>query len=1415
MKLNVSYPATGCQKLFEVVDEHKLRIFYEKRMGAEVEADLLGDEWKGYVLRVAGGNDKQGFPMKQGVLTNSRVRLLMSKGHSCYRPRRTGERKRKSVRGCIVDANLSVLALEIPGLTDGNVPRRLGPKRASKIRKLFNLSKEDDVRRYVVKRVLPPKEGKENAKPRSKTSYPRSAAAPTPQTGSEEEAPGSSPRRTPTQALGFDARIKELGQECSTKLNVSYPATGCQKLFEVVDEHKLRIFYEKRMGAEVEADLLGDEWKGYVLRVAGGNDKQGFPMKQGVLTNSRVRLLMSKGHSCYRPRRTGERKRKSVRGCIVDANLSEIPGLTDGNVPRRLGPKRASKIRKLFNLSKEDDVRRYVVKRVLPPKEGKENAKPRSKVRRQEELRRRRSASMRESKSSDKSAPQKSPDLEQLYQNVTGTIMNKNTIEEFKNTDKAALLNSDLKKFHYYYWFAYPAPSQPTVYLKEPSSSITTHFNNKQLENLAQAYKSFDLLQKNFFIILKENDDIALRTLAEVLDPKLPVQNELCVDLSNAYFVFADPSNTSNPGWPMRLFLAALLEHCPFLTKNDIKVIGLRCHVNGAVDRSLVFTVTAPENVQATESAGWVGWERNDRGNFGPKLANMSASMDPIKLEHKTDEMASGARYRRGGDENHQAWGFRHITFVDNGKVSYSNPTRQVLYTHADCAEGRPKAQAAADNLRLILPTVKSEGFALHIPMPGHPVGESLRPEAEAGVARLRELIASHDASLKDRTLDQQCTVTRPGVAAIAGALAVEILDTQNIPADLQGVLGPIPHSIRGFLHSYQSVAPTCAKFKQCIACSDTVIDKYRKEGVEFVFKVLNSGSYLEEVTGLSELQLTAEMTDCRKGFTKCKKKTKCLKVVRSPDLEQLYQNVTGTIMNKNTIEEFKNTDKAALLNSVGEAMWTNIKTKIWITKPSVLSNFIVISFADLKKFHYYYWFAYPAPSQPTVYLKEPSSSITTHFNNKQLENLAQAYKSFDLLQKNFFIILKENDDIALKTLAEVLDPKLPVQNELCVDLSNAYFVFADPSNTSNPGWPMRLFLAALLEHCPFLTKNDIKVIGLRCHVNGAVDRSLVFTVTAPEAWGFRHITFVDNGKVSYSNPTRQVLYTHADCAEGRPKAQAAADNLRLILPTVKSEGFALHIPMPGHPVGESLRPEAEAGVARLRELIASHDAVFLLLDTREARWLPTLIAAHYGKIVINAALGFDSYLVMRHGAPSAAAAPNAPATANAYLPGAALGCYFCNDVTAPGNSLKDRTLDQQCTVTRPGVAAIAGALAVEILVGLLQHPLRIHAPALCNLSEDTQNIPADLQGVLGPIPHSIRGFLHSYQSVAPTCAKFKQCIACSDTVIDKYRKEGVEFVQGAQQWQLLGGSYCLSELQLTAEMTDILTFSDEDDDED
>lgn len=59
-------------------------------------------------------------------MAKGRVRLLLAKGMTNYRPRRTGEKKRKSVRGCIIGNDISVLSLviikkgtkEIEGLTD-------------------------------------------------------------------------------------------------------------------------------------------------------------------------------------------------------------------------------------------------------------------------------------------------------------------------------------------------------------------------------------------------------------------------------------------------------------------------------------------------------------------------------------------------------------------------------------------------------------------------------------------------------------------------------------------------------------------------------------------------------------------------------------------------------------------------------------------------------------------------------------------------------------------------------------------------------------------------------------------------------------------------------------------------------------------------------------------------------------------------------------------------------------------------------------------------------------------------------------------------------------------------------------------------------------------------------------------------
>jgi len=58
MKFNIADPMTGAQKCFEIDDDKKCAFLYDKRMGQEVLCDTLGDEYKGYIFKIMGGNDK-------------------------------------------------------------------------------------------------------------------------------------------------------------------------------------------------------------------------------------------------------------------------------------------------------------------------------------------------------------------------------------------------------------------------------------------------------------------------------------------------------------------------------------------------------------------------------------------------------------------------------------------------------------------------------------------------------------------------------------------------------------------------------------------------------------------------------------------------------------------------------------------------------------------------------------------------------------------------------------------------------------------------------------------------------------------------------------------------------------------------------------------------------------------------------------------------------------------------------------------------------------------------------------------------------------------------------------------------------------------------------------------------------------
>ena len=104
------------------------------------------------------------------------------------------------------------------------------------------------------------------------------------------------------------------------KLVISDPEEGKAIQYEL-DDAKTNALVGKRVGEIVEGDVLG--LPGYKLRITGGSDKSGFPIRPDVHGSGKKRVLI-RGAPGFRPKRKGIAKRKTVRGSELSPDISQV-----------------------------------------------------------------------------------------------------------------------------------------------------------------------------------------------------------------------------------------------------------------------------------------------------------------------------------------------------------------------------------------------------------------------------------------------------------------------------------------------------------------------------------------------------------------------------------------------------------------------------------------------------------------------------------------------------------------------------------------------------------------------------------------------------------------------------------------------------------------------------------------------------------------------------------------------------------------------------------------------------------------------------------------------------------------------------------------------------------------------------------
>lgn len=104
------------------------------------------------------------------------------------------------------------------------------------------------------------------------------------------------------------------------KIIVSDPETGKSQAVEVEGTRAVPLI-GRRLGEIIEGTAIG--MSGYKLRISGGSDKDGFPMRPNIHGGVRVSVILSEGTG-FHPSRAGERQRKTLRGNVITEDIVQV-----------------------------------------------------------------------------------------------------------------------------------------------------------------------------------------------------------------------------------------------------------------------------------------------------------------------------------------------------------------------------------------------------------------------------------------------------------------------------------------------------------------------------------------------------------------------------------------------------------------------------------------------------------------------------------------------------------------------------------------------------------------------------------------------------------------------------------------------------------------------------------------------------------------------------------------------------------------------------------------------------------------------------------------------------------------------------------------------------------------------------------